>query len=182
MAIEILGADQYRSKAYEQASLILALATSRVGIESRLHHLAERQDEQLADLLHNFAYHTRKCFELASRIGFDQSKLYDRGIRAHKGVEGSEHEEEEQDVSIAFVLGRLIHSDFLKIHRDIEMAEGPVGSETARPWGFSVRSDRDEGGVYHFIFIEFLLEAFLPLHDQVATLISKKRAAATNGA
>ena len=60
---------RYREQALDRAAVIAALALARVE-EYELGELADRQDAQLAELLHDFAFRLRKLAELAKREQF----------------------------------------------------------------------------------------------------------------
>ena len=65
---------RYREQALDRAAVIAALALARVE-EYELGELADRQNAQLAELLHDFAFRLRKLAELAKREQFASVSL-----------------------------------------------------------------------------------------------------------
>jgi hypothetical protein len=166
-----------REQALNSAALITAISSSRLEADSPLRKLSVRQDEQLTELLHDFAFRARRLIELAKREGIPVNEAVERNSVA--GVPGTDSPSEPVEselmrmYSVWFILNRVIHSDDFEVER----AEVPLDSDqTIRhelPWGFRVRSDRDERGIHHFIFIEFLLNEFLAVDRMIESYLDR---------
>jgi hypothetical protein len=154
-----------REQALNSAALITAISSSRLEANSPLRKLFARQDEQLTELLHDFSFRARRLIELAKRERIPVSEAAER--KSVPGVPGtglaSEPVESElmRMYSVWFILNRIIHSDDFEVERADVPLESDQTISHELPWGFRVRSDRDECGIHHFIFIEFLLNEFL---------------------
>jgi hypothetical protein len=169
---------RYREQALNAAALIAALATARLDGPTRLRDLADRQDDQLADLLHDFAYKARKAIELAIRAGAPIREVAEAnsimGIPQHESKDKAEDDDELGMYSLLFVLGRIIHSDHFTVERgQVPLNVGETVIHHEAPWGFIVRSDRDAPTASHFIFIEFLMERFLALDDHLQSYLKR---------
>jgi hypothetical protein len=70
--------------------------------------------------------------------------------------------------SLSFILARIIHSVDLQVERGQvpSSIEDKVLYHDAA-WGFTVQSDRDASDARHFIFIEFLIERFLLIDEEL---------------
>jgi hypothetical protein len=160
---------KYRERALDAAALIAALTTS--GTESRplLAALVKRQDDQLHDLLHDFAYNARKVFDRArtARLSLDADKptvlAFTRGEGSGAGI---------TQYSFRWVLGRIVHSEDLTIERSLESEArslGPLIEVSAElGWGFVIQSDLDvRRNTRHFIFLEQFLGVFMALDRQL---------------
>lgn len=171
--------ERYRQQALNAASLITAIASARVDARSRLTELSDRQDDQLLDLLHEFAFRARKLIELADRAGIPVLQVAkERSLPATTTDPRRASEEVEGLVldSVWFVINKIIHSDSLKIQRSDVQLDGDYADISHRlPWGFEVSSDLDGPGASHFIFIEFLLEAFLHIDELIRRHLSHSK-------
>src|SRR5689334_3422389 len=102
---------RYREQILNSASLMAAIASARLEAHSVLRDLASRQDEQLADLLHDFAFRARKLIELAECEGLPVRSLADRqSIAGSREGSGSTSADEDHGISLYslwFVLGRI---------------------------------------------------------------------------
>ena len=135
-------------------------------IQARCPLFSERQDEQMVELLHEFAFNGRKLFELVKREGWASAKHAHRpSTAAH--VELADGELADTKLSAWDVFGRLIHSDRVTIDRSATPA--PDGNETIgeSAWAFNVVSDKDKNGSSTFVFLEFLLGEFLDFDRDV---------------
>ena len=161
---------RHLNAAADAAALLAALTRYRVTDREAMHALTTRQEYQLLDLLHTFAYNARRSIELADE--------YDGGLRdraANFSLPGIGESEIQlgigedavplTDQSLWWVLGRIIHSRELRVHalEDAEVGNRGRVSMYQTPVAFSVRSDHDKPGIVHFAKIERLLEAFLLL-------------------
>ncbi len=160
---------RYREQALNAAAIMAALATSRIDDHSALHALATRQDDLLSDLVHDFAFKARKLIELADQAGLALRELAERSSIAVTPQGDTIHADEVMETcSLWFILGRIIHSRQFAIERvPVPMYVGESVVYHKAPWGFVVQSDRDEPGQQHFVFLEFLLENFVDLDEQL---------------
>lgn len=156
----------YLERCYDKASLIAALSTARTDLPSALSLFTERQDQQLVELLHEFAFYGRKLLELVKREQWESSK-YARRLLAAAHREDTEGEVTEAEMSLWDIFGRLIHSDKVSIDRSVVPAAD--GNETVgeAAWAFNVTSDKDKDGSSTFVFLEFLLVEFLELEQRI---------------
>jgi hypothetical protein len=160
---------RYRNKALDTAALIAALSTARA-LQPAYDVLSERQDEQLHDLIHDFAFSARKLVELVNREQLS-SAPYTTRTTLFCSKEGDPDDPLGITMfSLRDVFGRIIHSDAFKVERGhVPQPDGnPAPEKTA--WGFYVRSDRDAEGQSHFIFIEFLLDEFLTFDRELTRI------------
>jgi hypothetical protein len=163
---------RHLSAAADAAALLVALVRFKVTDREPLYVLTTRQQYQLVDLLHNFAYNARRAIELADE--------YEPGVRARaEFVRLVGFEETHVDLGIGqdalpltdkslwWVLGRIIHSRELRVHSKEDVDVGYRGRITMyqTPIVFSVRSDHDRSDVQHYARLERLLEAFLALTE-----------------
>jgi hypothetical protein len=173
-----------RDRALAAAALVAAVATSTSDSIQGLQALSPLQDEQLVDLIHDFAVKGRRYLEGAARlIPFIAPRLTQESIagfpEATSEADDSAPDVAEIDVglttySLSFLFGRIIHSEDLQIRRSgPPMIQSRYTVPAGMPWGFTVRSDKDRGGPSHFVFIEFLLEAFLDIDEVVRPLLSR---------
>ena len=157
---------RYREQALDRAAVVAALALARVD-EHELGALADRQDAQLAELLHDFTFRLRKLIELVSREKLPSSQLAHRQTVVCSPEGSNSPELEIAMMSLNDVCGRVIHSDKFAVKRaHIPNADGDLTTGQAA-WGFQVASDRDKGGRSNFIFIEFFLKDFLTFAEQL---------------
>jgi hypothetical protein len=169
--------------ALDRAALITALCRCKTTDREPLDALRGRQRLQLADLLYEFCYYTRRALELAEQYEPGilehamQVKLPGFGERTLE-LEIGEDAVELVDESLWWVLNRVIHSRQLSIH-DAEDAEvgtkwSPAPNITMyyTPAAFGVRSDRDEPDKLHWVRIERLIEAFLALRSRFARALN----------
>jgi hypothetical protein len=158
--------EHYLERALDKASLIAALATARSDEPSATERLAERQDAQLGEILHEFAFVGRKLIELAEREKLPAAK-YALDPTVACAREGSSDDFPLVTMSLRDIFGRLIHSDRFKVDRaQVPAPDGNLTSGKAA-WAFSVASDRDKHGAGTFVFIEFLLGEFLAFEEQL---------------
>jgi hypothetical protein len=158
----------YREKALNSAAILAGLSTSRLESSSRLHELAERQDELIGQLLHDFAFTARKYLEQFGRIlrpVRDAAEL--DAVACLKYLETRPDDPDCTTRSASFLLGRVIHSDWLEVERAstwVPKTDPAVFMEHA--WGFRVRSDHDQReNSYYFVYIEFLIERLLEIDE-----------------
>lgn len=165
---------RYREQTLDDAALIAALATMHVEGDSKLRDLSTRQDDQLRDLLHDFAYKARKMFELAERAEIPlRAELTRKSIPGHVDPEPPDPSPLET-YSLDFVLGRIIHSDVFRIERGlVPVVVGETVFSREAPWAFTVSSDRDQSGTTHFIFVEFLVQRFLEIDEHLEQSITR---------
>jgi len=161
---------KYREEAFSTAALIAAIIAARYEDNSPLVALRQRQDDHLHDLLHDFAFKSRKLIELASAQGIpaidwaNAQKIIGFQIRSTDSlIQKFEH------YSLWFVLGRLIHSDNLRIVRSpVQLSSDQIQITHELPWALVVRSDYDiNAQKQHFVFIDELLKSFITLVDQL---------------
>jgi hypothetical protein len=158
--------NHYLERCYDTASLLAALSSARTDHPSTLSLFSERQDEQLVDLLHDFAFNGRKLFELVKREGWASAEHVHRpSTAAHE--ERGDGDLAETRLSIWDVFGMLIHSDRVTIDRSATPAAD--GNETIgeSAWAFNVVSDKHKGGSSTFVFLELLLGEFLDFDRDV---------------
>jgi hypothetical protein len=164
---------RYREQSLDRAAVIAALALARVD-EYELGALADRQDAQLAELVHDFAFRLRKLIELAKREMLSSCELAYRETVPCSPEGGDTHDFKLTMMSLADVCGRVIHSDLFAVRRSqIPTVQGELTDGRAA-WGFQVASDRDKGGRSHFIFIEFFLKDFLAFDELLANDLRRK--------
>lgn len=152
-------AERLRSKCLELAATIASLALARLS-EHDLGALAVRQDEQLRDAIHDFAFRARKLIEIAKRakcVGIDSVDL--PSIVASSVDELSPRPG--RPLSLVDVLGRIIHSDAFDVLRDRLPRESGECTAGSSGWAFVVASDRDRGNAGHLVFVEFFLRGYL---------------------
>ena len=152
--------NHYLERCYDTASLLAALSSAHTDHPSALSLFSERQDEQIIELLHEFAFYGRKLFELVKREGWSSAKHVHR-VSAAAHVEIADGDVEDVDMSLWDVFGRLIHSDRVTIERSATPTAD--GNETIgeSAWAFNVVSDKDKKGSSTLVFLEFLLGEFL---------------------
>lgn len=154
--------NHYLERCYDTASLLAALSSARTDHPSALSLFSERQNEQIVELLHEFAFNGRKLFELGKREGWASAKHAHRpSIAAH--VELRDGDLTDAKLSVWDVFGRLIHSDRVTIDRSATPA--PDGNETIgeSAWAFNVVSDKDKNDSSVLVFLEYLLgESYCP--------------------
>jgi hypothetical protein len=131
-----------------------------------LSFFSERQDEQMIELLHEFAFYGRKLFELVKREGWASARHAHRASSAAH-IELADGDVADTEMSIWDVFGRLIHSDRVTIDRSA--TPSPDGNETIgeSAWAFNVVSDKDRKGSSTLVFLEFLLGEFLDFERDV---------------
>lgn len=157
---------RYREQALDRAAVIAALALSRID-EYELEQLVDRQDAQLAELLHDFAFRLRKMMELAKREQFQSFALATRSTVVCFPDNDDLQSLGLTTMSLMDICGRIIHSDFFDIRRhQIPDKNGNLTSGRAA-WGFAVASDRDKVHP-HFVFVEFFLQEFLAFERELA--------------
>ncbi len=170
---------RHHEAAIEAAAFLLAIARCRVTDREPAIGFVERQRLQAIDLLHEFSYNARRAIELA--------EAHDKGIIAQAtklsvrppnrpnvqlAIEDDEHEL--ADESLWWVLGRIIHSQELRIHYreeaevGTEWAAAPSITEYQTAVAFAVRSHYDGADARHFVLIEELLCSFLQLRERIA--------------
>jgi hypothetical protein len=154
----------YRERTLDLAALIAALASARADDE-KLERLAERQDAQLADLLHDFAFLGRKLIELTEREGLGAASRAKKKSLFCSREGPDEGDDDIAMLSIWDAFGRIIHSDTLVVKRGHVPQPDGNPHPIASAWGFNVTSDRDRPGTHHFVFIEFLLAEYLLFDD-----------------
>src|SRR6476469_4575410 len=108
--------NHYLERCYDTASLLAALSSARTDHPSTLSLFSERQDEQIVELLHEFAFNGRKLFELVKREGWASAKHVHRPSNAAH-MELADGDLADTKLSIWDVFGRLIHSDRVTIDR-----------------------------------------------------------------
>ena len=152
--------NHYLERCYDTASLLAALSSARTDHPSALSLFSERQDEQIIELLHEFAFYGRKLFELVKREGWASAEHAHRPSSAAH-VELADGDLADTELSVWDIFGRLIHSDRVTIDRSPTPA--PDGNETIgeSAWAFNVVSDKDKKGSSTLVFLEFLLGEFL---------------------
>jgi hypothetical protein len=173
-----------REQALNAAAIVAAMATSTSESVKGFGVLSSRQDEQLTEFLHDFAFKARRYLDAAAKlIPLIAPRLTQRSIAGYPESE-DESASESSDVldisvelttySLRFLFGRIIHSEDLRIHRSgPPMIQSRYTVPAGMPWGFTVRSDKDEGGPSHFVFIEFLLDAFLDVDEVIGPLLGR---------
>lgn len=150
---------RYREQVLDRAAMIAALALVRVD-EYELGELADRQDAQLAELLHDFAFRLRKLAELASREQFASVSVAKKKTVVSFPDTDDVASLELLTMSLWEVCGRIIHSDLFDIRRSqLPEKDGELTGGRAA-WGFSVGSDFDKEHP-NFVFVEFLLKELL---------------------
>ena len=162
---------RYREKALNAAALLAGLSTSRLEDSSRLHDLAERQDDLIGELLHDFAFSARKYLEQFGRAHAPVRAMAEMdSVACIKNLVAEPAEADTGDFttrSVFFLLGRVIHSESLEVERAstwVPRTDPPVFMEHA--WGFRVRSDHDvRDGTLYFVYIEFLIEQFISIDE-----------------
>jgi len=167
---------RYREQMLDRAAIIAALSSARHDAPE-LDELTERQDAQLHELVHEFAFGARKLVELVGRAGFPSG-----AYSAKRTVTCTQAGPGDDDMDLALlslreVFGRIIHSDVFEIRRaHVPQSDGPP-SVKPTAWGFDVASDKDAAGVTLFVFLEFALTEFLTFNrllgediDRVAVL------------
>jgi len=161
---------KYREQAFGAAALIAAIIAARYEPTSALVVFRERQDDLLHDLLHDFAFKSRKLIELATAEAIPAKNWASQGMiigfRSRKTdslIEKCEH------YSLWFILGRVIHSDSLEIMRTPVQINPDTPEITHQlPWAFTVSSDFDKDEQKeHFVFIDELLKCFITLDKQL---------------
>ena len=166
---------KHREAALEAGALIVAIARCSLNSNEPLYHLHDRQAHRLLDLLHEFAFHSRKAIELAERYNpgiIDHARKLQVHDRRDTTVILDDIEELEVTLSaesLWWLLGRLIHSSESRVdhHSDIAVG-GPWAAPTAITGHdtaivFGVRSDRDAPGELHYFRTESVIETFLML-------------------
>lgn len=155
---------RYRERALDQAAIVSALALARMDEPGELAELTGRQDAQLVDLLHDFAFTGRKLIEATKRDAMGCAEYATRTTLFC----GKESEEENWDIkmfSLLEVFGRMIHSDHLSIARAHVPTASGAPAPGASAWAFRVSSDRDRAGEWNFVYIEFLITEFLKFDE-----------------
>jgi len=156
----------YLERALENASLVAALSSARSDLPSDLTKFAERQNVQLQDTLHDFAFNGRKLIEAAEREHLPSAAFATRKALACSREDDTEEYDEEL-LSLKDIFGRIIHSDRFSIDRSqVPAADGNLSSGESA-WAFSVASDWDKKGSAIFVFIEFLLAEFLKFEEKL---------------
>lgn len=161
--------ERYREKTLDLAALVAALSTARSDEQSNLSELDQRQDAQLHDLIHDFAFNARKVIELVGREGLDSVKYAERT----SVFCGEENDADPEDwpikmLSLRQVCGRIIHSDHLSIERaHIPSQDGDLSKGRAA-WAFRVASDRDPPGTSIFVYLEFLLSDMMVFDEHLS--------------
>jgi hypothetical protein len=162
---------RYREQALDRAALIAALSSAHHDA-AELNEFADRQDSQLQELVHEFAFGARKLVELVGREKLASAQYAERRTVTCTRSGPGPDDHDASTLSLREVLGRIIHSDVFEIQRaHVPQADGmPSPQPTA--WGFDVASDKDPAGVSLFVFIEFMLTEFLTfdrlLRDELA--------------
>ncbi|WP_337171750.1 hypothetical protein [Gemmatimonas aurantiaca] len=159
--------------AADAAATLAALVRFRVTDREPIFVLKIRQQYQLVDLLHTFAYNARRAIEIAND--------YNPGIRQHADfikLTGFEETHVELGIgedarplaekSLWWVLNRIVHSRELQVYKKEEAEVGHRGRIIMyqTPVVFAVRSDFDGSDVQHYAKFERLLEAFLALTEK----------------
>lgn len=154
-----------RDRALDGAALLGALAASHVPEASDQQLIRERLHAQIVAHLHDFAFASRRYIEQASRLGVDMRAMAEKkGVFAIRAIGGEEVDEQELYKPFLWVVGRIIHSDTLEIEDRQTVAPETDKSDVASlPWGFHVRSDRDDENETWFIFLEFFIDRFLQI-------------------
>ncbi len=159
--------------AADAAATLAALVRFRVTDRELTYTLRFRQQYQLVDLLHTFAYNARRAIEIAddykagvqqhaesiTLVGFDET---------HVNLGIGDDAQPLTDKSLWWVLNRIVHSRELLVHEREDAEVGHRGriKMYQTPVVFSVRSDFDRGDVQHFVRFERLIEAFLALTEK----------------
>ena len=166
--------EQYRERALDQAGLLAALALAHVDEPSILPALWERQDRQLHELLHAFAFTARKLIEACKREGFESSRYSGRPTVWCPRL-GSEDQFDFATMSLVEILGRVIHSDELSIERAYRPRQDGSPEPGKSAWAFRVASDRDPPGTANLVYTEFLVTEFLHFDEQLRADIHRAR-------
>lgn len=155
--------ERYRNQALDRAAVIAALSLVRID-EYGLGALAERQDAQLEELLHDFAFRARKLIELTKRECLpSHNRAWLESIAC--SPVGTDAEEDLAGLSLWDVLNRVVHSDTFRIDRSkVPDVHGDFSLGSAA-WGFEVTSERDRAGQRNFVFVEFFLKEFLAFDE-----------------
>ncbi len=157
---------RYREKAMDKAALVSALSHARLDEPSALAEFASRQDAQLIDLLHDWAFVSRKLIEATGR---EQMRCHAYAKRTTVFC-GAENEHDDSGIvwfSLIDLFGRMIHSDHLSIDRARVPTQDGSHARGESAWAFRVASDRDKPGHVNFVYLEFLLSEFLTFDEQL---------------
>ena len=162
--------DKSRETALALAATLLAYARSDIGEIADGTDLAERLEDGLYDLVHEFCYHSRKAVERARGVSkhptIGQLRVHERPTAALISREGSTCRVPLTDESFEWIVNRIVHSlDFevvttaegIETHRDgVVVTSLDVGGP--RLIGF--RSDRDQDRTMHYVELESLVLTF----------------------
>lgn len=168
--------------AMNAAATIAAISRCTMTDREPLYPLVSRQELQLIDQLHGFAYNARRAIELADD--------YEKGILNHaKGINlpgfaethatlrFDEEPEPLADRSLWWFLGRIVHSRELKIRPATRPQVGSIwaGAPNITVYqnaiALAVRSDYDEPDETHLAKIDELLQGFLALRTRLERAI-----------
>ncbi len=162
--------ERYREKTLDLVSLVAALSTARVDEPSSLSELAQRQDAQLQDLLHDLAFNGRKLLELVAREDLQSIKATDRTsvFCAEERDADAAEDWPLKMMSLRQICGRIIHSDHLSIERaHVPTPDGNLAKGESA-WAFRVSSDRDPEGTTIFVYLEFFLTEWMEFDQQLS--------------
>ncbi len=166
--------ERYREKALDLVALVAALSTARLDEPSNLSELAQRQDAQLQDLLHDLAFNGRKLLELVTREELQSIKYADRTAVFCAEERNDEAAEDWplRMMSLRQICGRIIHSDHLSIERaNVPTPDGSLAKGESA-WAFRVSSDKDPPGTTIFVYLEFFLTEWTDKRSIVCSLRS----------
>lgn len=163
---------RYREDALNATALMAAIASARFDQRGRLFSLSGRLDEQLEELLHDFAFRARKLIELSEAERFPIKAIAEARI-----VPGMRHDElasaqgAEDDLplySLWYIMNRVIHSENFEVERtEVQLDGGHYDIFHELPWGFWVGSDKDGENIRHFIWLDFFLEQWLAIDEAI---------------
>jgi hypothetical protein len=160
----------YRKQAFSAAALIAVIIAARNEPTSALVVFRKRQDDLLHDLLHDFAFKSRKLIELATADAIPAKSWASQGtIMGFRSSTTDSLIEKFKHYSLWFILNRVIHSDSLLIIRAPVQINPDHQEITHRlPWAFQVRSDFDsDDKKQHLVFIDELLKCFITFDKQL---------------
>jgi len=152
----------HREKAFNAATILLALATSPWEPDATRDALRERHAALVEDFIHEFALSARKYIDAATALGVPFRNYADKAVLVTPAFRDSDDPGTEHLRSLYWVLSRVIHC------KHIQADIGSVGVEATDPprfaeqtWGFTVASDWDHDELKHLVFLEFLLDRFV---------------------